>query len=213
MASHLFCFGLGYSALVLARRLRDRGWRVSGTTRSPEKAEKLTRAGFESFLFEQDRSSPELEGALAQAGHILVSAAPGEAGDPVLETLGDAIAAKNNLAWLGYLSTTGVYGDHGGEWVDEESQLKPTSARSRRRVAAERAWIDLQRLHAVPLHIFRLAGIYGPGRSVLDKLHLGAAQRIEKPGHLFGRIHVADIANVLEASIAKPDPRCSLQCL
>ena len=205
MSSHLFCFGLGYSALVLARRLRDRGWRVSGTTRRAEKAEKLAQAGFEAFLFDQRRMPPELEEALSQASHVLVSAAPDEAGDPVLDVAGDVLAAQENLAWLGYLSTTGVYGDHGGAWVDEESQLKPSAARSRRRVAAERAWIDLQRLHGVPLQIFRLAGIYGPGRSVLDRLRDGTAQRIDKPGHLFGRIHVADIANVLEASMARPD--------
>jgi nucleoside-diphosphate-sugar epimerase len=110
------------------------------------------------------------------------------------------------LAWVGYLSTTGVYGDRQGGWVDETSALQPTGERGRRRVAAERAWLDLHRRRGVPVHVFRLAGIYGPGRSAIDTVLAGEAKRIDKPGQVFGLIHVADIAAVLEASIARPNP-------
>jgi nucleoside-diphosphate-sugar epimerase len=202
----LFCFGLGYSAQALARRLRARGWAVAGTTRSEAAAAPLRAEGYEAFVFERARPLAEPAAALAGTSHLLVSVPPDEAGDPVAELHGPDIAACRSIAWAGYLSTSGVYGDRAGGWVDEDSELAPTSARARRRVAAERAWLDLHRKSGLPLHVFRLAGIYGPGRSALDQVRAGTAKRIHKPGQVFSRIHVEDIARVLEASIARPDP-------
>ncbi len=205
-APRLFVFGLGYSAQVFARRLRARGWRVAGTTRSPETATALRAEGFEAWLFDRGRPLVDPAAALAGTTHLLAGVPPDDTGDPVLAVHGPDIAACTRLAWAGYLSTTGVYGDRGGDWVDEDSALQPTSARSEHRVAAERAWLELQRTRGLPLHIFRLAGIYGPGRSALDQVRAGTARRIDKPGQVFGRIHVDDIATVLEASIARPHP-------
>jgi nucleoside-diphosphate-sugar epimerase len=202
----LFCFGLGYSAQALARRLRARGWAVAGTTRSEAAAAPLRAEGYEAFVFERARPLAEPAAALAGTSHLLVSVPPDETGDPVAELHGPDIAACRSIAWAGYLSTSGVYGDRAGGWVDEDSELAPTSARARRRVAAERAWLDLHRKSGLPLHVFRLAGIYGPGRSALDQVRAGTAKRIHKPGQVFSRIHVEDIARVLEASIARPDP-------
>ncbi len=202
----LFCFGLGYSAQALARRLRARGWAVAGTTRSEAAAAVLRAEGYEVFVFERARPLAEPAEALAGTSHLLVSVPPDEAGDPVAELHGDDTAACQSIAWAGYLSTTGVYGDLAGGWVDEDSKLAPTSERARRRVAAERAWLDLHQSAGLPLHVFRLAGIYGPGRSALDQVRAGTARRIHKPGQVFSRIHVEDIARVLEASIARADP-------
>jgi nucleoside-diphosphate-sugar epimerase len=200
--SRLFCFGLGYSAQVLAERLLRRGWTVAGTTRDAKKAERLVARGFAVHLFERRRPLVDAPAALAGATHILSSIAPDEEGDPVLDRHLDDLRAMPGLRWVGYLSTTAVYGDRGGAWVDETSELTPTSERGRRRVAAERAWLDSR----LPVHVFRLAGIYGPGRNPLASLRDGTAHRIVKPGQLFSRIHVEDIATVLAASIARPDP-------
>jgi nucleoside-diphosphate-sugar epimerase len=202
----LFVFGLGYSAQVFARRLRARGWRIAGTTRSPEAATALRAEGVEALLFDRGRPLSDPGAALAGTSHLLAGVPPDQAGDPVLNLHGPEIAACAGIAWAGYLSTTGVYGDRGGDWVDEDSALEPTSARATRRVAAEHAWLELHRDRALPVHIFRLAGIYGPGRSALDQARAGTARRIDKPGQVFSRIHVDDIATVLEASIARPNP-------
>ena len=202
----LFCFGLGYSALALAPRLLAEGWAVAGTTRSPDKADRLADKGIEVYLFDRDRPLDDPAGALAGTSHLLSSAPPDGKGDPVLDHHRADIAALESLAWLGYLSTTGVYGDRGGDWVDEESELAPTGERGRRRVAAEEAWLELWELDGLPVHLFRLAGIYGPGRSALDTVRAGRAQRIDKPGQVFSRIHVDDIATVLRASMARPRP-------
>ena len=196
---HLFCFGLGYSALTLAPRLQAQGWRVSGTTRTPEATERLRALGITVHLF--DRTQALDPATFADASHILSSVPPDEAGDPVLDGCGRALAAATPR-WVGYLSTTGVYGDRGGDWVDEDAALQPVGTRGRRRVAAEAGWRGL----GLPLHIFRLAGIYGPRRSALDTVRAGRAQRIVKPGQFFSRIHVEDLASVLEASIARPRP-------
>lgn len=200
----LFCFGLGYSARALADRLRAEGWAVAGTCRSAEKREALRAAGIDAFLF--DRARPLADTALKGATHVLISVPPDRDGDPVLARHKADIIAGDGIAWLGYLSTTGVYGDCGGNQVDESSPLKPTSERSRARVQAEAGWLDLHRRHDLPVHVFRLAGIYGPGRSAIDQAREGRIRRIEKPGHLFSRIHLEDIANVLAASIARPAP-------
>jgi len=196
----LFSFGHGYSGTALARRLLPQGWRVIGTTRDPGRAEALRREGVEPLVWGRDDLAP----ALHEATHLLSSVAPTQDGDPVLGAFSDTIAGiAPRLAWAGYLSTTGVYGDHGGGWVDEDTPLAPATTRGRRRVAAEAAW---RAIPGLPLHIFRLAGIYGPGRGPFEKLRAGTARRIVKPGQVFSRIHVEDIANVLAASIARPDP-------
>jgi nucleoside-diphosphate-sugar epimerase len=201
---YLFCFGLGYSARALARRLAAKGWRVAGTCRSEPQQAALAAEGFAVELFARDR--PLSPASFAAGSHILVSVPPDAAGDPVLDVHAADIAALRELSWLGYLSTTGVYGDRGGGWVDETSELRPTGERGRRRVAAEAGWHALWRERGVPVHIFRLAGIYGPGRSVLDALAAGRARRIVKEGQVFSRIHVEDLAAALEASIARPRP-------
>lgn len=204
---HLFCFGLGFSARVLAKRLRAQGWKVTGTTRTAEKQQDLTDQGFENIiLFDRDRPLEDPALVLRDVTHILISAGPDAQGDAVINQHAGDIAALPNLRWLGYLSTTGVYGNHDGAWVDEDAPLSPSSPRSEHRVAAERAWLELHAKHAVPVHLFRLAGIYGPGRSLLDTVKAGKAKRIDRPGQVFSRIHVEDIARVLEASIAAPNP-------
>lgn len=205
-APRLFVFGLGYSARVFADRLRARGWAVAGTTRSEAAAAALRADGFEVAVFDRERPLADPAAALAGTTHLLVSLPPDEAGDPAAEVHGRDIAACRSIAWAGYLSTTGVYGDRAGGWVDEDSALAPTSERAERRVAAERAWLDLRRNAGLPLHVFRLAGIYGPGRSAFDQLRAGTAKRLYKPGQAFSRIHVDDLARTLEASIARPNP-------
>lgn len=202
--SRLFVFGLGYSARRLARALIAAGWTVAGTCRTDEARAALRAEGIEAHLF--DRTQAFDRAALDGATHILSSVPPDEAGEPVLDAHGDDIARIKGLRWVGYLSTTGVYGDRGGARVDETDAPRPTSARGRRRVDAEARWLDLGRRRGVPVHIFRLAGIYGPGRSALDQVRAGTARRIVKPGHAFSRIHVDDIGAVLLASMARPDP-------
>lgn len=205
MERRLFCFGLGYTAGVLVRRLLAEGWQVGGTVRETAHLEALTAQGVEAFPF--DRAHPLPPGALSGVTHVLSSVPPDGMGDPVLEGAAAAlIGAKESLSWIGYLSTTGVYGDYRGAWVDEDSALRPSSDRAWRRVEAEAAWLDLNRVHGMPVHIFRLAGIYGPGRSPLDEVRAGTARRIVKRGQVFSRIHVDDIAAVLAASMAKPNP-------
>lgn len=203
----LFCFGLGYSALALARRLRANGWAVAGTCRSEDKRVALAGTGIEAYLFDRDRPLDDEAAALAGATHLISSVPPDATGDPVLARHGGAIAALGrSLRWAGYLSTTGVYGDRNGSWVDESAALQPSGERGRRRCAAEAAWLDLWRQYGVPVHLFRLAAIYGPGRSALDQVRAGTARRIDKPGQIFSRIHVEDIATVLRASMARPHP-------
>lgn len=200
---HLFSFGHGYSARALARRLLPSGWLVTGTTRDPGKVERLDAEGVRPLLLPRDDPAP----ALRAATHLLLSAAPGEDGDPALATLRPALdGVVHRLAWAGYLSTTGVYGDHRGGWVDEDAPLSPATRRGTLRVAAETAWRDYAAETGLPLHVFRLAGIYGPGRGPFAKVRAGTARAIVKPGQVFSRIHVDDIATVLAASIARPDP-------
>lgn len=196
----LLCIGTGYSAQALARRLLPEGWRVIGTTRSAEKAQVLAAEGIEPRIWPGHGPLP----ALVEASHLLISVAPGPEGDPVLAALGAEIAAQaSRFDWVGYLSTTGVYGDHQGGWVDEGTPLTPSTERGRQRQRAEAAWAAIPGL---PLHIFRLAGIYGPGRGPFAKVRAGTARRIVKPGQVFSRVHAEDIAQVLAASIARPNP-------
>lgn len=203
---HLFCFGLGYSASRLAADLAAAGWTVSGTQRGAEQAEAGRGRGYAVHVF--DGAGTGVDPAwLDGVTHVLSSVPPGPDGDPVLNAAADILAdAAPGLAWVGYLSTTGVYGDTGGAWVDETAALKPDVPRSARRVAAEAAWQGLAAEHGLPLHVFRLAGIYGPGRNVLVQARAGTARRIVKRDHQFSRIHVDDIAQVLRASMARPHP-------
>jgi nucleoside-diphosphate-sugar epimerase len=203
MAGTLLSLGHGYSASALGRLLLAQGWRVIGTTRSEQRAAQLAAEGVEARIW----PGTDLSGDFAAATHLLSSVAPGPAGDPVIAALGDAIAREApHIVWAGYLSTSGVYGDHAGGWVDETTPPAPTTARGAARAAAEAEWRALAARSGLPLHIFRLAGIYGPGRGPFEKVRDGSARRIVKPGQVFSRIHVEDIARVLAASIARPNP-------
>jgi nucleoside-diphosphate-sugar epimerase len=192
MTKTLLCLGFGYTAQALAKRLLPKGWRVIGTAREPVKDSPVP-------MIQWPGEDIPLEGV----SHILHSIAPSAQGDPVYTALAARIAAAQDLRWFGYLSTTAVYGDQGGAWVDEETPPAPASLRGQWRVEAEKRWQSAENL---PLHIFRLAGIYGPGRGPFAKLMAGTARRIVKPGQVFSRIHVDDIAQVLEASMEAPAP-------
>lgn len=200
MSGTLLSLGHGYTARALARRLSARGWRVIGTTRSPTSAAALAAEGVEALVWPGAPLAP----ALARASHLLVSIPPEAGGDPVLAAEDATLAGAGHLAWAGYLSTTAVYGDHAGGWVDEDTPPAPASARGAARLAAERGWQEVARRAGFPLAVFRLAGIYGPGRSPFARLRDGSARRILKPGQVFSRIHVEDIATVLLASMAAP---------
>ena len=195
---HLLCFGFGFSAEALARKLDPREWRVSGTSRSPEGVAAINAQGFEGALFNELNSIP------ASVTHIVTSVPQRDDGDPVLQQFShELISRAKSFDWVAYLSTTGVYGDRAGAWVDEDSELQPNTDRGQRRVDAEAAWKQVADL---PLHIFRLAGIYGPRRNAFESLKSGKAQRVIKQGQIFSRIHVEDIAGVLLASINNPNP-------
>jgi nucleoside-diphosphate-sugar epimerase len=201
---NLFAFGVGYSAAHFVRRYRDRFGKIAGTTTLPEKAAALRADGIEPFMFDGASAEPGIARALTGADAVLVSIPPDSGGDPTVRHFAAAIAAAPRLAWIGYLSTVGVYGDHGGGFVDDDTPPQPLGARSRRRLEAEEAWLDLGARSGKSVHVFRLAGIYGPGRNALAQLAAGTARRIVKPGQVFNRIHVDDIAGVLAASIARP---------
>ena len=203
--STLFVFGFGFSAEALSRGL-GANWRIIATCRTAERRAELSARGIEAHVFDGATPLADARDIFARTTHLLSSVPAEDGGDPVLARHGGDIAGLKNLRWAGYLSTTGVYGDRAGGWVDENSELKPTGERGRRRVAAETGWLDLWRQRGLPVHVFRLAGIYGPGRSAFDSLRSGRAQRIDKPGQVFSRIHVDDIAAILAASMAQPDP-------
>ncbi|MDP0927875.1 SDR family oxidoreductase [Paracoccus onubensis] len=196
----MLIFGHGYTAAYLTPVAISQGWRVTGTTRNHP--DRVAAAGALPLLWPGQEA--ELCEAVTRADAILVSAAPEEGGDPVLTDFAEKLA-QARPRWLGYLSTTGVYGDRGGGWVDEDSALAPSTARGRMRVDAEHNWQALADRHDLPLHIFRLAGIYGPGRGPFAKLRNGTARRIVKPGQVFSRIHAEDIARILMASINAPE--------
>jgi len=192
----VFIFGAGYSARAFAS-LCGPDASVWGTTRSPEKFDLLRSCGISPLLFDGELT-PEIVSRLRETTHLVVSVAPGEAGDPVLNAARDTIAgAMPRLRWIGYLSTVGVYGDHGGAWVDETTPCRPVSRRSVLRVGAEQQWLELGDATGIPVAILRLAGIYGPGRNAFINLRDGTARRLVKPGQVFNRIHVADIAGAL----------------
>ena len=198
MTQSLFSFGHGYSARAVSKQLDPGIWRVIGTTRAPSQLEVIRDSGAEPNVWPGE--APDLDGIT----HLLISTAPTAEGDPVLAQLRDEIAARAaQFKWVGYLSTTAVYGDHQGDWVDETTPPAPTAERGRWRVRAEIQWSDIPDL---PLHIFRMAGIYGPGRGPFSRLKRGGLRRIIKAGQVFSRIHVDDIVQVLIASMARPDP-------
>lgn len=196
----LLVFGLGYSALHISQRLQVAGAQVTATVRGRAKADGLAQAGITARVLSPEHTDAQLAEDIAACDAILVSVPPGESGDPVLASFAAPIAAAPNLRWIGYLSTVGVYGDHAGNWVDETTPTTSGEARLRTRATAEQAWI------ALGAHVFRLSGIYGPGRNQLVQLASGTARRIVKPGQIFNRVHVADIAAVIEASLARPRP-------
>lgn len=195
----LFIFGLGYSATWLAKSCLAEGWHVSGTVRSAAKAEALRVEGLAAHVFDGAEPSEALIADLQAAPYLLQSVGLVEGQDPILPTFGPWIVGRPRT-WVGYFSTTVVYGDHGGALVDETEEPQPTTSRGKARLAAEQAWAGLD----VPLHIFRLAGIYGPGRNPLVKIKAGKAQTILKPGQVFSRIHVEDIARLTYASMTAP---------
>ena len=196
----LFCFGYGYSAEALALKLSPRLREVAGTRTNPEAP---AEAGAVLAAYKGDGPSAEVRSLLAGTTHLLISIPPDLEGDAVLRDFADDIAALPDLEWVGYLSTVGVYGDAKGAWVDETSPTRPLTERSLRRAQAEQAWLDFGAGVGRRVEVFRLAGIYGPGRSVIDNLRAGTARRIVKPGQVFNRIHVDDIARVLAAAIDK----------
>ncbi|MEM8814091.1 MAG: SDR family oxidoreductase [Pseudomonadota bacterium] len=193
----LFVFGMGYSSRAIAEALRNEAEWIAGTTRSSEKADALKSAGFDAILFDGETDAPGIAPAIQRCTHLLISIAPGEAGDPVLNRYGDLIRRQTALSWIGYLSTVGVYGNHDGAWVDEATPTKPVSRRSLQRDGAEKAWLALGDETGIPTALFRLAGIYGPGRNAFENFKKGTARRIDKPGQVFNRIHVADIGQTV----------------
>ena len=200
MDKRLLSIGHGFSARALAKRLVPEGWHIVGTTRSADKMDGIAATGVEPVLW----PGSDLRPLIQEFPNILISAGPGPDGDPVLAVLHASFEqAADGMRWIGYLSTTGVYGDHAGGWVDEQTPLSPSTKRGQARVEAESAWQSISNL---PLHIFRLAGIYGPGRGPFEKVRKGTARRIIKDGQVFSRIHVDDIAHGLELSLASPMP-------
>jgi nucleoside-diphosphate-sugar epimerase len=199
--SRLFCFGLGYSAAVLSRRLAAKGWSIAGTATDPEKVKALTRAGYEGFVFDGQAKDAGIAAALRSATHVLLSIPPGANGDPALVHFRDALKESPSLAWIGYFSSVSVYGDANGAWVDESSSASPRTERGRRRLSAENDWIALGQEANKTVVVFRLPGIYGPGRSAIDQLNAGTARRIFKPGQVTNRVHVEDIATAVEAAL------------
>jgi hypothetical protein len=200
----LFAFGLGYSARAALAHMRPRLEAAWGTTRDPAKLTGIEALGITPLLFDGAEEQPTLalSAALARADHILVSVAPDEDGDPVLARFRTELATLKPRA-VAYLSTVGVYGDHGGDWVDETSECRPVSRRSRQRIEAEASWQMFSGETGVPVSILRLAGIYGPGRGPFEKIRRGAARRVIKAGQVFNRIHVDDIAALVEAALLR----------
>jgi nucleoside-diphosphate-sugar epimerase len=200
--NELFCFGLGYSATALARRITPKGWHIAGTTTDAAKADALARQGYSVFLFDGRTRNDEAAKALASATHVLLSIPPDAVGDPALRRYADAIASSKTISWIGYLSSVGVYGNANGGWVDEATPPNPRTTRGMRRWHAENAWLDFGKKNGKTVVIFRLPGIYGPGRSAIDQLRAGTARRIIKAGQIFNRIHVEDIAGAVEAALS-----------
>lgn len=198
ISNRLFCFGLGYVGTALGESLLQNGWKVSGTVRSEDKRAKLIAKGFEVYC-EQEQAA--MESALKSASHILVTVPPLDEGDPTFRAFQSILSSLQDVRWLGYLSSTIVYGDKQGAWVDEETLVAPNNDRGHRRVKAEQQWMA----SGLPWHIFRIVGIYGPSRNAMVKLRNGTSRAVSKKGHIFCRIHLDDIIAALSASMISPD--------
>lgn len=204
----LFCFGYGYTADYLGYALQqhDDGWTIGGTTRDEERRRELLSRRIRARIFDYEHPIPDPHTRFNRFTHLLICTPPDDNGDPVFNMHANELVDLPNLKWVGYLSSTGVYGDRGGGDVTESSEVRPISQRGSRRALAEQQWLSLHQRYGLPVHIFRLSGIYGPGRSALDSIRAGVARRIDKPGHVFNRIHVDDIIQTLLASFAQPNP-------
>ena len=196
----MLVFGFGYTASHISSRLRRKGYEIVATVRARAKADELDQAGITARVFSSDHTDAQIAEDIRSSDAVLISVPPSEYGDPVLRSFARQIAQAQGPRWLGYLSTVGVYGDHAGNWVDEKTPTMPENSRLRDRITAEKGWL------ALGAHVFRLSGIYGPGRNQLVQLAAGTARRIVKPNQVFNRIYVADIATVIEASLTKPRP-------
>ena len=191
---NMMIFGAGFSGLAIARDLAGDCIFAGGTTRGPARFDQLRAAHLVPFVYDGGQPSADLGEALSRTTHLVMSIAPDSGGDPLLDAFAGGLgAAMPKLEWIGYLSTVGVYGDHGGEWVDEHTVCRPVSERSVARLAAEEGWAELAQKAGVPLAVLRLSGIYGPGRNAIRTIEQGRARRLIKPGQVFNRIHVADI--------------------
>ncbi len=198
----LFCFGYGYSCDYIGYALQQAGgWKIAGTTRDMDKKSLMKERGIKAVIFDYEKPLDNPDHFFKDVTHLLISTPPNDAGDPVFLMHAEDILRQNTIEWVGYLSSTSVYGDRGGDWVDENTELLPSNKRGSRRAKAEKQWLSLYEAYNLPVHIFRLAGIYGPGRSALDSVRAGMARRTDKPGHVFSRIHVDDIVQVLIASM------------
>ena len=210
-SKRLFCFGYGYTADFLGRTLLGMGtdggnWSLAGTTRTIAKRQALRASGVDAYIFDTYRALHDPQLMMRNTTHLLISTPTDQDGDMVYRLHENDIARMPNLEWVGDLSTLGVYGDRDGALVDETTELRPSSIRGSRRVRAEGDWLSMMRDYGLPVHVFRLAGIYGPGRSAIDSVRAGIARRILKPGHAFSRIHVEDIVQTILASFAAPKP-------
>jgi dTDP-D-glucose 4,6-dehydratase len=201
----IFCFGFGFSAQGLTRNLSPLDWKIGGTCREEAKRTELSQMKWEGFIFDGNGSNSKLPDFFWESSHLLISIPP-KPTDYVLDNFHSDILKKKDWQWIGYLSTTGVYGDKAGEVVTENSALAPTMERAKRRLDAENRWLKLYNEHQLPVHIFRCVGIYGPGRNPLETVRKGLGKRIDKPGYKFSRVHVDDLARVIIASINNPNP-------
>ncbi len=200
----LFCFGMGFSSQALAKRFVPQGWQLSGTVRAAQGEIKTKNISV--IIYDGSHPTLEISEAISHATHLLITIPPQPTGDVVLKNFSKEISRARHLRWIGYISSTGVYGDNQGEWVDESSPLRATSNRNLQRIEVESAWLKMGRDYDLPVMIFRCVGIYGPGRNLLVSVIQGRARRIDKPGLVFSRIHSDDLAQTLEASIKKPQP-------
>lgn len=191
---HMMIFGAGYSGKAIAKALAPSSTSISGTTRSAENLKALEKDGIEPFIFDGETIEPALRQKMKSVTHIIQSVPPGADGDPVLNrAAGSTRKDFPSLQWIGYLSTVGVYGDHGGLWIDETTKCKPTSSRSRIRYETEQRWLEVGRKHGLPVALLRISGIYGPGRNAFRKLQDGTARRVIRKGQVFNCIRVEDI--------------------
>ena len=206
--NRFFCVGYGYTADYLGHALQNQksGWTIGGTTRDEERRRELLARRIRARIFDNHQPIPDPRTLFNRFTHLLISTPPDDNGDPFFNMHADDLVHMPNLKWVGYLSSTGVYGNRNGEVVDENSEIRPTSQRGSRRALAEQQWLSLHERYGLPVHVFRLSGIYGPGRSALDSVRAGVARRIEKQGHKFNRIHVDDIVQTLLASFQNPNP-------